>query len=47
MEKFNLKRLNDAKVKEEYQVKISNWFAALENLYDNDVDISRPRENIK
>jgi hypothetical protein len=31
MERFNLTKLNDVKVKEEYQAKISNRFAALEN----------------
>jgi hypothetical protein len=30
MERFNLKKLNDVEVKEKYQVKISNRFAALE-----------------
>jgi hypothetical protein len=29
MERFNPKRLNDVEVKEQYQVKISNRFAAL------------------
>jgi len=29
VEKFSLKKLNDIKVKEQYQVKISNRFAAL------------------
>jgi hypothetical protein len=32
MEGFNLKKLNDVEVKEQYQVKISNRSAALENL---------------
>jgi hypothetical protein len=32
MEKFNLKKLNDVDIKDEYQIKISNRFAALENL---------------
>jgi hypothetical protein len=36
MERFNLKRLNDMEVKEQYQIKISNRFADLENLDDND-----------
>jgi hypothetical protein len=30
MERFNFQKLNDVEVKEEYQVKISNRFAALE-----------------
>jgi hypothetical protein len=58
MERFNLKRLNDVEVKVQYQVKISNRFAALEN-FDNGggggggggVGISRAwkstRENMK
>jgi hypothetical protein len=37
MERFNLKKLNDAEIKEQYQVKISNRFAGLENLYDNSI----------
>jgi len=52
MERFNLVKLNNAEVKEQIQVKISNRFAALENLDDDDdMDISRAwksiRENIK
>jgi hypothetical protein len=56
MERFNPKKLSDVEIKEQYQVKISNGFAAVENLdHDDDdddvVDISRPwesiRENIK
>jgi hypothetical protein len=50
MERFNFQKLNDVKVKEQYQVKISDRFTALENL-DDDVDINRAwgsiRENIK
>jgi hypothetical protein len=33
-------------MKEQYQVKISNWFAVLENL-DYKVDINRARKNIR
>jgi hypothetical protein len=40
MRKFNLKKLNYVALKEQYEVKISNRFAALEYLDDN-VDISR------
>jgi hypothetical protein len=54
IKRFDLKRLNDVIVKEQYQVKISNKFAALENLDDNDdddddddVDISRALESIR
>jgi hypothetical protein len=32
MERFNLKKLNEGEVKEQYQVTIKNKFAALENL---------------
>jgi hypothetical protein len=32
MERFNLKKLNEGDVKEQYQVTIRNKFAALENL---------------
>jgi hypothetical protein len=35
MEIFNTKKLNDVKVKEQYQVKISNKFVTLENVDDN------------
>jgi len=38
MERFNLKKLNDVEVKEQYQVKISNRFSALENVDDDDDD---------
>jgi len=46
MKRVNLKKLNDVEVKEQYQVKISNRFAALENL-DDDVDINRAWESIR
>jgi hypothetical protein len=46
MKRVNLKKLNDVEVKEQYQVKISNSFAALENL-DDDVDITRAWESIR
>jgi hypothetical protein len=46
IQRFDLKKLNDAEVKEHYQVKISNRFAALENL-DENVDISRAWGNIR
>jgi len=40
MEKFNLRKLRDLEIKQRYQVKILNMFAAFENLdYDVDVDI--------
>jgi hypothetical protein len=31
MERFDLKKLNDAEVKEQYLFKITNWFVASEN----------------
>jgi hypothetical protein len=43
MEGFSLKKLNDVEVREQYQVKISNRFPALENLNDN-TDIKRAWE---
>jgi hypothetical protein len=46
VERFNLKKLSDVEVNEQYQVKISNRFASWENLddeidSDDNVDISR------
>jgi hypothetical protein len=38
MKKFNLRKLNEVEVKEQYWFEISNRFAALENL-DTEVDI--------
>jgi hypothetical protein len=38
VEKLILKELNYMKVEEKYQVKISNRFAAFENLDDDDDD---------
>jgi hypothetical protein len=38
MERFSLKNLNGVEVKEQYQVEISNRFAALENFDDDDDD---------
>jgi hypothetical protein len=38
-ERFNLRKLNELEVKKEYQIKIANRFAALENLrYSEDID---------
>jgi hypothetical protein len=45
MERFNLKKLNEVKGKEQYRVEISNRFAALENL-DTEMDINRALETI-
>jgi hypothetical protein len=38
MERFNLKKLSDVEVKEQYQVKIPDRFTALKNLDDDDDD---------
>ena len=42
-QRFNLK-LNEPKVREQYQIEITNRFAALENVND---DVNRTSENIK
>jgi hypothetical protein len=48
MERSNLKKLNNLEVKEQYQVKILNGFASLENLDDDDDgDISMAWESIR
>jgi hypothetical protein len=46
MQRFDPRKLNDAEVKEQYQIKITNRFAALEN-FDNNVDMNRAWENIR
>jgi hypothetical protein len=45
-ERFNLRKLNDREVRKYYQIEITNRFAALENLSD-DEDINRAWEIIK
>jgi 50S ribosomal subunit-associated GTPase HflX len=35
VERFNLRKLSELEVTEQYQVKVSNRFAALENLNDS------------
>ena len=45
-ERFNLRKLKEAEVKEKYQIEITNRFAALENL-NVDEDVNRVWENIK
>jgi hypothetical protein len=45
-DRFNLKKLSELAVRKQYQLKISNRFAALENLNGNE-DINRAWENIK
>jgi hypothetical protein len=46
MERFNLKKLNKVEGKERYLIKVSNRFAALEDL-DAEVEINRARETIR
>jgi hypothetical protein len=46
VERFNLLKLTKLDVGKQYQIEISNRFAALENLNDNE-DINRTSENIK
>jgi len=45
-EKLNLRKLNELDVRKQYQIEITNRFAASENLND-DKDINRAWENIK
>jgi hypothetical protein len=45
MERFRLKKLNEAEGKEKYQTEISNRFAVLKNV-DYDVDMNRGWETI-
>jgi len=44
--RLNFRTLNDLEVRKQYQIKITNRFAALEFLCD-DENINRARENIK
>ena len=45
-DRFNLRKLKDLEVKKQYQIEITNRFAALGNISD-DGDINRVWENIK
>jgi hypothetical protein len=45
-ERFNLSKLNDLEVRKQYQIGITNRFAVLENLKE-DEDVNRTWENIK
>jgi hypothetical protein len=45
-ERFNLKKLSELEVRKQYQIQISNRFAALEN-FNVSEDINRAWENIK
>jgi len=46
VERFNLRKLSELEVRKQYQIKIINTFAALENLNDSK-DIKRTWKNIK
>ena len=45
-QRFNLRKLNEPEVREQYQIEITHRFAALENSND-DEDVNRTWENIK
>jgi len=45
-QRFNLRKLNEPEVREQYQIEIKNRFVALENSDDDD-DVNRTWENIK
>ena len=45
-QRFNLRKLNEPEVREQYQIEFTHRFAALENLHD-DEDVNRTWENIK
>ena len=45
-QRFNLRKLNESEIREQYQIEITNRFAALENLDDGE-DVNRTWENIK
>jgi len=44
--RFNLRKLNDLEVRKQYQIEITNRFAALENVSEGE-DINRALESIK
>jgi hypothetical protein len=46
LQRFDLRELNNAEVKEQYQIKITNKFAALED-FDVNVDMNTACENIR
>jgi hypothetical protein len=46
VERFNLRKLNELEFRKQYQIEISNWSAALENLNNNE-DMNMAWENIK
>jgi len=46
VERFNLKKLNELEVRKQYQIKISNRFGNLYNLYDSG-DMNTAWEHVK
>jgi hypothetical protein len=46
MEGFNLKKLSEMEVRKQFQIELSNRFAAVENLSGSE-DINRAWKNIK
>jgi hypothetical protein len=46
VERFNVRRLDELEVRQQYEIKISYRFVALENLSDTK-DINRASENIR
>jgi len=46
VERFNLRKLSENEVRKQYQVKVSNSFAASENFSDSE-DVNRAWENVK
>ena len=46
VERFNGRKLNDLEVRKQYEIEVSNRFAALRNLSDSD-EINRAWGNIK
>jgi len=36
VKRFNLRKMSELELRKQYQIKVSNRFAALENLYDNE-----------
>ena len=45
-QRFNLRKLNEPEVREQYQIEVTNKFAASEN-FSGDEDVDRTWENIK
>jgi len=46
VDRFNLKKLSELEVRKQYQIKISNRFANLYNLYDSE-DMNTAWEHVK